>query len=271
MRLTLYTREGQASGREQTAMTDRFESRFGPEAEILQRTPWTLISAAQKGETGAFAKAVERIYALFARAVETFLRARGFRGEEAKDLCQEFFSTLLERKFLDRLDPSKGRLRQFLFASLKRFVCDSIDKRDALKRQPEGGVVSLDRLREEFQVSAEDPRARAPDRDFSRLWAAELLVRALGRMKHRCEGTPQEAWYRAVVLWHEIGPGPAAMSYADLARRLEVTSQAAANYLFRGRALLRSLLLDELSAYCASEPEVQEEVGDLFKALGDGS
>lgn len=252
-------------------MPDPLESRFGAEAEVLQRTPWTLISAAQKGDTGAFEKAVERIYALFAGAVRGFLRARGFREEDARDLGQEFFSTLLERNFLDRLDPAKGRLRQFLFASLKRFVCDSIDKRDALKRRPAGGVQSLDRLREEFQASAPDPNAAAPDREFSRVWVSELLARALDRMKVRCTGTPQEAWYRSLVLWHRVDAGPEGLSYAALAARLGINSQMAANYLFRGRALLRSLLLEELSSYCATEDELREEVGDLFRAIGEGA
>ncbi len=249
-------------------MADAFESRFGAEAEILQRTPWTLISAAQKGQAGAFEKAVERIYALFAGAVRSFLRARGFRTEEANDLAQEFFSTLLERRFLERLDPAKGRLRPFLYASLRRFLCDSLDKRDARKRRPEGGLVSLDRLRDEFRAAAEDGSPSAPDRQFSRAWAGEILGRALERMKRRVEGTPQEAWYRAVVLWHEVAGAPGAPSYADLGRALGVTPQGAANYLFRGRGLLRTLLLEELKVYCAGEDELSAEVGELFDALG---
>ena len=249
-------------------MADSFESRFGAEAEILQRTPWTLISAAQKGDAGAFEKAVERIYELFAGAVRSFLRGRGFKPEEANDLAQEFFSTLLERKFLDRLDPAKGKLRQFLFTSLRRFICDSIDKRDAQKRRPEGSLVSLDRLRDEFRSAPEDGTASAPDRQFSRAWAAEILTRAVERMKRRVEGTPQEAWYRAIVLWHEVGGAPGAPSYADLGRSLGVNAQGAANFLFRGRGLLRTMLLEELKVYCATEAELSAEVAELFSALG---
>lgn len=250
-------------------MPERFEDRFKADAEMLRRTPWTLISAAQKGEAGAFDRAVERIYAMFEGAVQAFLRARGFGTEEARDLSQEFFATLLERKFLERLDPAKGRLRHFLFSSLRRFLCDSIDRRDALKRRPAEGLLSLERLTDDFSAAPEDPRAEVPGRQFSRAWAAEMLRRALSAMKRRCEGTAQENWYRAVVLWHEVGPGAAALDYADLAQRLGVNPQQAANYLFRGRSLLRSLLLEELAAYCSSEAEVEEEIGDLFKALAE--
>ncbi len=251
-------------------MPDELESRFGEEAEVLRRTPWTLISAAQKGDAGAFEKAVERIYGGFSNTVQAFLRARGFPPEEAKDVSQEFFATLLERRFLERLDPAKGRLRQFLFTSLKRFLCDWVDRRDAARRRPDGSVVSLDRIREDLLAAPGDPRAAGPDRQFARLWAAEVLRRALERMKRRCEGTPQEAWYRALVLWHGIGPAGDPLSYAGLAERLGVNAQMAANYLFRGRALLRSLLLEELSVSCASGDELQAEVGDLFKSLGEG-
>jgi DNA-directed RNA polymerase specialized sigma24 family protein len=251
-------------------MPEPSEDRSKADAEILRRTPWTLISAAQKGETGAFDRAVERIYAMFEGAVKGFLRTRGFGSEEARDLSQEFFATLLERKFLERLDPAKGRLRPFLFSSLQRFLCDAVDKRDALKRRPGAGVLSLDRLADDFSAPPEDPRAHAPGRQFSRAWAAEMLGRALEGMKRRCEGTPQEGWYRAVVLWHEVGPGASALNYADLAQRLGVNAQQAANYLFRGRSLLRSLLLEQLAATCSSDAEVEEEIRDLFKALADG-
>jgi RNA polymerase sigma factor (sigma-70 family) len=251
-------------------MSHPLDDRFGTEAEILQRTPWTLISAARKGDPAAFEKAVERIYTLFSGAVQAFLRSRGFKPEEARDLAQDFFSTLLERKFLERLDPSKGKLRQFLFGSLRNFVCDSIDKRDAQKRRPEGSLVSLDRLRDEFRAAPEDPHSGAPDRQFSRAWAAEVLGRALERMRLRVSGTPQEVWYRAIIAWHEVGGRPAAESTADLGRQLGVTAQGAANYLFRGRALLRNLLLEELKVYCTAEGELEEEVGELFRALGEG-
>ena len=110
----------------------------------------------------------------------------------------------------------------------------------------------------------------APDRQFSRAWAAEILARALDRMKRRVEGTPQEAWYRAVVLWHEVGGAPGAPSYADLGQSLGVTAQGAANYLFRGRGLLRTMLLEELKVYCATDEELLAEVGELFDALGGG-
>lgn len=250
-------------------MTDGFEERFGSSADLIRRTPWTLISAAQKGDAAAFDKAVEKIYTLFVAPVQSYLRARGLGSEDARELTQEFFATLLERKFVDRLDPARGKLRHFLFASLGRFLCDYIDKRDAQKRQPEGRLVSLDRLAEEFRLSARDARAEAPDRRFSRLWAADLLRRALERLKRECEGTSRESWYRAVVLWHEVRPGAAAESYADLARRLDTNPQQAANFLFRGRGLLRSLLVEEISATCAGEREVQEEIAELFQALGE--
>ncbi|HYF01075.1 MAG TPA: sigma factor [Planctomycetota bacterium] len=246
-------------------MSERFEDRFRDDPEILRRTPWTLIGAAQRGDSGAFEKAVERIYAMFQGAVHGFLRARGLSAEEARDLAQEFFATLLERKFLDRLDPAKGRLRPFLFASLKRFLCDAVDKRDAQKRRPAAKLLSLDGLEGPGEPSS------GPDRQFARMWAAEVLRRGLERMRRRCEGTPQEAWYRALILWHAVGAEAPASGHADLGARLGASAQQAANYLFRGRALLRELLLEELSGYCATGDELQAEISELFEALGRAS
>ena len=249
-------------------MAGSFEETFGQASDAVRRTPWTLISQAQKGQAGAREKAAERIYVLFAGAVQGFLSARGARPEEARELTQEFFTRLLERDFLSRLDPARGRLRHFLFASLRRFICDEADRRGAQKRGGAQGPVSLDTLRGELEAIEKDGRTDSPRDQFFRLWAVELLERALERMKHESAGTSREAWYRAVCLWHRIGPDSTEMTYDDLAGKLGVNSQQAANYLFRGRVRMRSLLLEELKSYCSNPEEVQEEVTELFQALG---
>lgn len=243
-------------------MPDPIDDRFGTAAsEALRRTPWTLIARAQKGEPGAWERAVERIYLTFSGPVASYLRGKGLREEEAAETAQEFFTRLLERNFVDRLEPSRGRLRHFLFASLRRFVCDEADRRGALKRGGDRRAVSFEDLRHLLG-------ADAPEGNFSRLWAREVLQRAVERMRADCAGTPREPWYLALCRWHEIGAGGGALSYEDLGASLGVGVQQAANYLFRGRALLRGHVLDEIKSYCADAREVRDEVAELFRALG---
>jgi hypothetical protein len=44
-------------------------------------------------------------------AVLDFLRSRGYGAEDAEDLTQEVFKTLLESDLLSRADQAKGRFR----------------------------------------------------------------------------------------------------------------------------------------------------------------
>jgi DNA-directed RNA polymerase specialized sigma24 family protein len=72
-----------------------------------------------------------------------YLRRRGYAADQAQDLTQDFFIRLLEGRYLDRVDPEKGRFRSFLLSSLKFFVADEQDRQRAQKRGG-GAVVSLE-------------------------------------------------------------------------------------------------------------------------------
>ena len=65
---------------------------------------------------------VEALALAYWRPVYGFVRARWARtDEEALDSTQDFFLWMLEGGFLERADPSRGRFRGFLKASLSNF------------------------------------------------------------------------------------------------------------------------------------------------------
>ena len=60
--------------------------------------------------------------------VYAYVRRRGHLNEEAQDLTQDFFIRILEGRYLDRADPSRGRFRSFLLNSCKFFLADQADR-----------------------------------------------------------------------------------------------------------------------------------------------
>src|SRR5512142_1373892 len=85
-------------------------------------TRWTLVVAAgdptRKEARSALVSLCENYwYPLYA-----YLRKRGYPADQAQDLTQEFFTRLVEGRYLDRADRDKGRFRSYLLTSLKFFA-----------------------------------------------------------------------------------------------------------------------------------------------------
>jgi DNA-directed RNA polymerase specialized sigma24 family protein len=106
-----------------------------PGSSRFPTTRWTLVVAAgdppRKEAQSALAFLCENYwYPLYA-----YLRRRGYTADQAQDLTQEFFTHVLEGRYLDRADPEKGRFRSFLLTSLKFFVADEEDRQRAQTRR----------------------------------------------------------------------------------------------------------------------------------------
>src|SRR5215470_5737801 len=118
-------------------MTNR-QTMHNPARSQFPTTRWTLVVAAgdphRKETRSALASLCENYwYPLYA-----YLRRRGYPADQAQDLTQEFFVRVLEGRYLDRVDPEKGRFRSFILTSLKFFVADEEDRQRAQKRGGRG-------------------------------------------------------------------------------------------------------------------------------------
>src|ERR1051325_589472 len=114
-----------------------------PGSPQFPTTRWTLVLAAgdqrRKEARSALVSLCENYwYPLYA-----YVRRRGYPADQAQDLTQEFFTRVLEGRYLDRADAAKGRFRSFLLSSLKFFIADEEDRRRARKRGG-GHLVSLE-------------------------------------------------------------------------------------------------------------------------------
>src|SRR5262245_43808681 len=67
-------------------------------AEGFQRTHWSLVLAANQGDSPEAEAAMGRLCQAYWYPVYAFIRRRGHDVEPAKDLTQEFFSRLLAKQ-----------------------------------------------------------------------------------------------------------------------------------------------------------------------------
>src|SRR6185369_739087 len=107
-------------------------------------THWSLVVAAAGQEGEKPRAALEELCQAYWYPIYAFIRRRGSSAEDARDLTQAFFATLLEKGYLADADPERGRFRSFLLTAVARFAAKEHDRADALKRGGGQRVLSFD-------------------------------------------------------------------------------------------------------------------------------
>ena len=232
-------------------------------------TDWGLFVDIRGGSPAAKQAALEILARRYWKPVFRFLQFTGKDEESAKDLTQAFFAEWIETNAFAKADEQKGRFRSFMLASLKRFAANEHRADQAQKRRPQAGLLSLDELMDDPDISFEPADVRTPDLAFDRAWAAEVVGRGLKHLEAECRNKGQVAHFDIFSrrLIQPILHGQEAPSMADLGKVHGLTEKQAGNLLETAKRTYRRLLEEEVRLYAASDSEVSEEVRDIFAIL----
>jgi DNA-directed RNA polymerase specialized sigma24 family protein len=193
------------------------------------------------------------------------VRRRGFGPEDAQDLVQGFFTRLFESGDLATVSPSRGRLRSFLLAALKHHVANHRRGVQALKRGGGVQVMSIDLEDAEGRLSAEPADMDTPDRDYDRRWAQALLERVLATLADEFRA----AGRRELFLALQPGLGGESPNLIETAEKLGMTHGAVKVAAHRLRRRYGELLRREIAQTLDRPEDVEDEIQNLFEALGD--
>src|SRR3954462_4803482 len=138
-----------------------------PGSSQFPTTRWTMVVAAGDPHRNEARSALVSLCENYWYPLYAYVRRRGYPADQAQDLTQEFFTRMLEGRYLDRADPEKGRFRSFLLTSLKFFIADEEDRQGARKRVG-GPVVSLEFASGEDRYHREPGHDETPERLFER-------------------------------------------------------------------------------------------------------
>jgi RNA polymerase sigma-70 factor (ECF subfamily) len=228
-------------------------------------THWSLIAAAA-GESGETTRAaLEELCHAYWYPLYAFIRRRGHSPDDARDLAQEFFATLLERGYLSDADPDRGRFRSFLLTAAARFVAKERDKAAAQKRGGGKKHLSLDFADGESRYQREPADNWTPERIFERRWALTLLERTIARMRqdYEADGKLSQFDILKVYLTGESGAPP----LRQVAEQLETTEGAVKAAVHRLRHRYRDLLREEIAQTVAAKQDIDDELAVLLSAL----
>jgi DNA-directed RNA polymerase specialized sigma24 family protein len=233
------------------------------------KTRHSVVLAVRSPDPEARTRALETLSDAYWRPVYHHVRLRwGLRDHEAEDLAQGFFAAALEKGWLARFEPARGRFRSYLLACLDAFVAN---ERRAAGRMKRGGSVSFVPLEDSDEDGTTRERAIADGTDleaeFQREWVRSLFALAVDALRARCAGTGRAVAFALFERYDlEGADSPDRPRYAQLADEFALPVTQVTNHLHWARRELRAIVLDKLREITASEEEYRAEAKAL---LGD--
>ena len=231
---------------------------------VFATTHWSVVLQTGDGQSPQSMAALEKLCRTYWYPLFAFIRRKGHSEEDAKDLTQQFFARLLERREFRTVDARKGKFRTFLLAALTHFLSNERDRTMAAKRGGGRTILSLDEMNAE-QLSFEPASEVSPDKLFDRRWAMTLLAEAVAKLRAEMDISDKLGVFEELksFLTNDAPDG----EYAKVAERLGCPSQSIALRVFRMRQRYRELVRAEVAHTVSSPTEVEEEMRHLMAAL----
>lgn len=233
---------------------------------MFATTRWSLVAAAADPADPTTRDALAALCAAYWYPVYGYVRRRGHDHHAAQDLTQAFFARLLEKNDLAAADQTRGRFRAFLLAACRHFLLNQHDRESAKKRGGGRHRLALDFADADGRFGRE-PAAPddSPERAFDRQWALGLLDRAVTELRREYVESGRAKLFDALK---DVLLGGVEVGYAELATQLGMTEGAVKVAVHRLRQRYRDRLRAAIADTVADPAQVDDEVRDLFAALG---
>ena len=245
------------------------------EAREFVTTRWSLIlSATHFGSEEQGARdALAELCRTYWRPIFSFVRGRGYSIEDAQDLTQDFFVTILKNGWLHNADRNRGRFRSLLLKSLQNFLINAAEKTHAHKRGGDVEFVSWDdwmaKAPSQLSIPVKALASLPPERIFDLTWATTVVEHAFQRLREECESKGKLWLFKA--LSSHLTDERDEVSYAKLSAELGMAETAVKKQLHNMRQRYRSLLRDEVSQTVEDPADVDDEIRYLCASLATGT
>ena len=238
-------------------------------------TRWSMVlSCADSGiESVAARDALGELCKTYWRPIFAYVCRRGYSTQDAEDLTQDFFTSLLQGPLLERADPERGRFRSLLLKALQDFLGHAREKLQTQKRGGGMKLVSWDDWMAEapsqLSFSAQALNSWSPEQLFDLRWAATVVEQALRRLREECQSRSRLRLFETLSLY--LTTEREDVSYQSLATTLGITESAVKKQLHNLRRRYRWLLYDEVEQTVENPSEVEGEIRHLCATLAAGT
>jgi RNA polymerase sigma factor (sigma-70 family) len=252
---------------------DGHEGAGGPHEFLTTR--WSLILSAANltNEEQKAGDALAELCRTYWRPIFSFVRARGYSIEDAQDLTQDFFVTILKKNWLQHADRNRGRFRSLLLRSLQNFLINAAEKTHARKRGGGAEFISwhdwMAEAPSQLSLPAHELKSLPPERLFDLAWATTAVEHALQQLREECE-SKGKLWLFQALSSH-LTDERDELSYANLAAELGMAETSVKKQLHNMRQRYRNLLRDEVSRTVEDPADVDDEIRYLCASLATGT
>ncbi len=231
----------------------------------LPTTRWTMVINAGQDATVERDKALAELCAMYWTSVYGFIRARGRRAEEARDLTQGFFTTrLIEKNDVAAADPTRGRFRNWLLTAVSSYLANDLEMARAKKRIPGSELISIDTAEVEGQCPIQIGHDTTPERVFERRWAMVLLGKALRKLEESYKKRGDEKLFAKMLpLLTHTG----AESHRAIAEELGMREETFNVALSRCRSRFQERIREEIAETVVHQDEIEDELRHLHSGL----
>lgn len=217
--------------------------------------PSTRVSLIEAAGSGLSDAALDQVIALYWKPVYRFIRLKFHKSnEDAKDLTQGFFATILQRDFFPRFDPAKASFRTYLRMAVERYAAN---QHAAAHRQKRGGGVQFD------PVEDHETAAQSPEIGFECEWRRQLFSLALDDLRTHCQQTGKDVQFH-IFEDYDLSDRDR-ISYSDLAAKYGLSENSVTNYLAWARRMLRGFVTERLRGTTSGPIELHQEIRRLWK------
>jgi RNA polymerase sigma-70 factor (ECF subfamily) len=232
----------------------------------FKTTSWTVVLAAKDEQRTASREALQILCEVYWPPLYSYVRHKGYSVENAKDMTQEFFATLLAKNYLKDVNPAKGRFRSFLLASLNHFLANERAKGWTQKRGGRQFHQSLDILDAEQRYASGPSHSLSPEALFDAEWARTTLELALKQLEAEYTDSGKDQLFTG--LRSCLTGARTELSYRDLATNLNMTEGAIKVAIHRLRKRYGTLLRNVIADTVEKSDEVEEELKYLAQVVG---
>ncbi|MBL9122813.1 MAG: sigma-70 family RNA polymerase sigma factor, partial [Planctomycetaceae bacterium] len=227
----------------------------GQDAGRFDTTQWSAVFRAQSAQSTAGRQALADLVQRYYPALRVhLLRKRWLDEHRVNDLLQGFVADkLLEKRLVDRADPSKGKFRALLVRALENYVIDQ------LRGDPPPAA--------EFKA---DPLDGTETNAFDVAWARSLLTDTLDRMRQECSGKQRAPIWEVFDcrLLQPTRQGVEPTPYDELVRRFGFESpDQASNALVTAKRTFNRIFAQVAAGYLADDEQPEDLVAELLTTL----
>lgn len=228
-------------------------------------TRWSIVDGIADRDPTRARAALARLYQAYWFPLYAYIRRRGHRDEDARDLLQSYFLYLMERRFVARAHPAAGRLRALLLHTLNQFLASETSRTGALKRGGGRVIVEIDDQDASSRLGEALARDWTPEDEFERRWAENVRQQALKRLEREARrGRYSRDFER---LRGSLDGSEERISYRELAAKLGRSEGALRVAVHRLRERYAGALREEIAATVHDPAQVDSEVRHVLSRL----